>query len=304
MERIWIGLAAVVVLAGCSVEIIHDVREGEANEILTALHRQGITAQKKRLTQGGTSSYTVTVGRDEAIKAWQVLRQENLPRPKRSGLGEVFGNSGLIPTATQQRALMRHALAGELSETLQSVEGVLEARVHVVLPERDPLAPPDAEKTRPKASVLLRTRGKAPIKPAEVKTLVAGGVKGLEPDHVSVVMVAAGQQGKRHKDDAIASLAHVGPFAVAAGSRSTLLTTLIIGLALLVALGLTTLLLLRRSRALVSQLKERPPQGSLRAERLESSLSLLGRSLSGSSGSTTRSTGSSVRATGEGKDSY
>jgi type III secretion protein J len=290
-----------MLLAGCSVEIIHELKEGEANEILTALYRRGITAQKKRLAEGGTASYAVTVGRDEAIQAWQVLRQESLPRPKRRGLGEVFGNSGLIPTATQQRALMHHALAGELSETLQSVEGVLEARVHVVLPERNPLAPPDAERTRPKASVLLRTRGKATIREAEVKALVAGGVTGLEPDQVSVVMIAAVQQEKRQKIDVAARLVHVGPFAVAAGSRGALLTTLITGLALLVALGSATLVLLRRSRALASQPRERAPQGSLRAERLESSLSLLERSLSGSPGS---ATSARARATGEGKDSY
>lgn len=291
-------LSALVILAqvGCSVEIIHDLQESQANEILAALNSQGVSGEKLRVAQGSKASYTVSVGRGDAVTAWRVLREQNLPRPKLKGLGEVFGKTGLIPTATQERALMHHALAGELSKTLRSVDGVLEARVHVVLPTRDPLAPTDQPLPGPKASVLLHVGAEPPLQTAQVQQLVAGAIKGLKPAAVSVIMVKA-QTGekKRARGAAAAVLARVGPFSVAAGSRNALLATLIAGVMVIGVLALAVLLVLRRSRRIAAEIAaDARGEGSLSMARLDSSLGLLSRSV----------TRGRSRATGAGKDSY
>jgi type III secretion protein J len=281
-------------IAGCSVEIIHDVEESTANEVLATLQRSGIDGEKLRSVQGSKATYTVAVPRGQAAEAWKILRRENLPRPAQEGLGEVFGKTGLVPTATQERALMHHALAGELSRTLQSVRGVLEARVHLVLPARDPLAPPDAPQSPSKASVLLRVSGKCPLEREAVQRLVAGSVKDLKTEAVSVVIVE--QEAGRHAAGAgDAAASSVGPFKVAPGSRGGLLLTLVGALVLVAFLGVVAIVLLRRNRRLLGQLQQsRSYDGSGgTASRLDSSLSLLERSL-GSRGS---------RATGEGKGS-
>jgi len=284
-----------VVLAqtGCDVELIHELQEREANEILATLSGRGLDGQKVTDAQGSKTTYTVTVGRGDAVKAWQVLREQNLPRPRGTGLGEVFGKTGLIPTATQERALMHHALAGELSRTLQSVEGILDARVHVVLPTRDPLVAPEQVQPGPKASVLLRVRGGGapPLSQDQVKQLVAGAVKELTPQAVSVVMIrsAAGRAGAAGAAD-LGALARVGPFRVEAGTRGLLLVTLIAAVMLVLMLALTVLLLVRRNRRLAVQVARgggTDVEGSLSAARLDSSMGLLGRSVSG--GATRRS---------------
>ena len=229
----------VLALGGCRAEIVHDLDEPQANQILDVLNRRAIGARKSRVTRGSAATYTVSVARGDAPRAWRVLREHNLPRPKTKGVGELFGNVGLVPTATQERALMHQALAGELSRTLQRVDGVRDARVHVVLPEKKPFASGDSKAPEPRASVLLKVGKHAPLTAGEVKRLVAGAVDGLDEKRVSVVIVKApaAAGGKQHEAPRLAS---VGPFDVAPGSRGPLLATLIALLVLRVpvALGL------------------------------------------------------------------
>src|SRR6185312_12407518 len=107
---------------------------------------------------------------------------------KVQGLDDVFSSSGMIPTAGEEKAKLLTGLSGELTRTLQSMPGVVDARVQVVLPDENPLLD-KSEQNPPTASVLLRYRGdRSPLTEAEVKSLVAKGIEGLSPDQVAVVL--------------------------------------------------------------------------------------------------------------------
>ena len=278
----WLSMvASLVALSGCDVELLHDLDEGEANAVLVALDRVGIAGTKGRVTSGNKASYTVSVGRADASRAWGVLRRLNLPRPRQRGIAEVFGKSGLVPTATQERAMMRHAVAAELTRTLQSLEGVRAARVHVVLPRRDPLAPADAARPRPRASVLLKVGKASPLSEAQIKKLVAGGVDGLAVDAVSVIISRS--RGRRATESVpLAATTSVGPFEVATGSRVSLLATLIVLVVICFGLAAVVLLLGRRNRALR---RARAAASTMRPAELDSSMSLLARSIGSRAGS-------------------
>jgi type III secretion protein J len=279
-------LLAPLLLAGfcaCSVPILHDVDEGEANGVIAVLQRQGISARKERVASGSKATYVIEVAKSDAPKAWQILREHNLPRQKPHGLGEVFGKPTLVPTAQQERAMMRHALAGEITRTLHAVEGVRQARVHIVIPRKDPLAPPDKAKPEPRAAVLLKVDGESPLKVAEVKRLVSGSVEGLEPARVSVVISNQRPKPKTHKAPAVA-MSSVGPFAVAADSRAGLLVTLVLLLLLLLGAALGALLLWVRYRGLKRRLSDQ--DSSRPRPQLEASLSMLDRSFHRTEGGT------------------
>lgn len=279
IARLTVPLALVLVLASCAVEIVHDLEELEANQLLASLQQQGIPAEKTRTVQGSTASYSLKVPGGQASKAWRIMREQNLPRPKRLGLGEVFAKPSLVPTATQERALLHHALGEEIAKTLQSVEGVVEARVHLVLPVRDPLAPGDAPRPAPRASALVRATAPAPIAREEVQRLVAGAVDGLKPEDVTVVIVT----GARPAPAAAAELARLGPFLVAEGSAGALKLTLIAAFALVGLLALGVVIALARQRALARRLAAEPsppPPSDTFSRHVDSSLGLIGRSLS------------------------
>jgi len=99
----------------------------------------------------------------------------------------VFANSGMIPTATEEKARLLVGISGEINRTLKSVAGIVDARTLVVLPDSSPLVD-KSERVPPTASVLIKYRGQEiPLNEDDVKKLVARAVEGLQPENVAVV---------------------------------------------------------------------------------------------------------------------
>ncbi len=101
---------------------------------------------------------------------------------------EIFdrGNDLAVTDFDQQVKLTR-ALEGELARTIVSVRGITHARVHLVLPHREPFA---HNRQRAGASVMLTIPRRQALTPEAIQSvvnLVAAGVPGLRPQDVTVV---------------------------------------------------------------------------------------------------------------------
>jgi type III secretion protein J len=243
-----VAVMAVVGAAACSTNVLHGVDERSANEATSALERAGIGAEKAADEGGGSTgaSYTVRVAHGDSSRAVDLLRALGLPRDHRRGFSETYGQPSLIPTPSEERARYLDALSGEIERTLESADGVVSARVHLVLEESDPLNPEAKPRTPARAAVLLRARpGRAPLSEAEVQKLVAGSVPGLVPSAVAVVSVAVGDPN----DTAAAPLVALGPLRMTPGTRPLLLVGLLAALAVLGALAALLLYIARRLSA-------------------------------------------------------
>ncbi|MCX2698468.1 type III secretion system inner membrane ring lipoprotein SctJ [Ochrobactrum chromiisoli] len=174
-------------LAGCEVDLYTDLAEREANSMVAVLERNGVPAGRALQEDGRMK---VTVDRDRFAEAVRVLEDAGLPKQKFASMGEVFQRDGLVASPVQERAQMLYALSEELSKTVSEIDGVLSARVHIVLPDNDPLR---REAASSSASVFIRHEAGLAIDPLipQIKTLVANGIAGLSYDKVSVVPVAA-----------------------------------------------------------------------------------------------------------------
>ncbi|MBN2575157.1 MAG: secretion protein [Deltaproteobacteria bacterium] len=234
----------VVTALGCSAPIQHGLEEGAANEMLTSLERAGISARKSRDDDG---AFTVRVARADVVGAIEHLRTQGLPRGKRLGLGDVYKQPSLIPTQTEERARYAEALAGDVSRTLENVDGVALARVHLVLPELDALSADGKPRVAAQAAVLLKTRPgqPVPISEADVQKLVAASVPGLLPAAVSVVVAPAVAAPAGRQSGLVA----LGPLRMTADSRNLLLAGAAALFALLAALAVLVLVLARRVAA-------------------------------------------------------
>jgi len=222
-----LGLVLAAV-AACSVPVAGGLDEGDANRVVVALDRAAIDATKEvdPLVEG---KFRVMVTRDDAARALGTMRSEELPRPHAPGVMDTLDRGALVPSSAQEHAQLVTGIAGDLARTLEGVDGVLSARVHLNVAPPDPLRLGPAPRTT--ASVLLEHRGTSPpLTDVAVARLVAGGVADLAPADVAVVFVSR----TALPIAAEAELRHVGPIAVTRASMRALQAALA-GLILVVA---------------------------------------------------------------------
>jgi type III secretion protein J len=187
MRRVLILLPLLLLLAGCRTSLFEGLDEDQANHIIAALSHHGINGYKER---NADQSWNISVDDTDAVVATELASAYALPRGGHSNLGELFKRQGLISSPEEDRVLYVYGLSQELSETLEKMDGVLLARVHIVLPEKDPMDP--AQDTPPSASVMMRYRSEYNLEPMRerIRALVAGSVEGLTPARVSLTLLA------------------------------------------------------------------------------------------------------------------
>ncbi|MBV8071586.1 MAG: flagellar M-ring protein FliF [Acidobacteriaceae bacterium] len=153
----------------------------ESSQIIEQLGAQHIPYE---LTGQGTE---VFVPAEVVPRARVLLAREGLPSGGSVGY-EIFDRgNGLATTEFEQNINETRALEGEIARTIRAVNGVRGARVHLVLPRREPFsrAPQEAQ-----ASVLLTIAGEARIDREGVQAivnLVAAAVPGLKPNNIAII---------------------------------------------------------------------------------------------------------------------
>lgn len=129
----------------------------------------------------------ITVPTDQVARARMLLAKEGLPSGGSIG-NELFDRAdGLTASAFQQGISQSRALEGELARTIRSLNGVRAARVHLVLPKREPFA---RDRQEAQASVVLSMGGAARLDRDGVQAvvnLVAAAVPGLKLQNIAVV---------------------------------------------------------------------------------------------------------------------
>lgn len=178
-------------LAGCTRQLETGLTENDAQQIVVLLRENGInaTTELDPTQKKDTAAWLVNVRgqSDTVVRAWKILSENGLPREKVKGLDDVFANAGMIPTAAEEKARLLSGLDGELTRTLDSLPGVVDARVQVVLPDNTPLLD-KSEQSPPTASALVQFQGdQPPLKDVEIKSLIAKSIEGLTPENVAVV---------------------------------------------------------------------------------------------------------------------
>jgi len=184
-----LALLAVLVVMAMSARdadyrvLFPQLSDKDGGAVIDRLAQMGVPY---KFAEGG-STILVPAGRVHELR--MKLAQAGLPSAHAGGSSgyELLDKNSFGQTQVQERMRIQRAIEGELTTTIQSIESVKAARVHLALPAQSGFF---REQQKPSASVVLtlhagRTLDRAQV--AGIVKLVSGSVPELGPKAVSVV---------------------------------------------------------------------------------------------------------------------
>ncbi|TDI89540.1 MAG: flagellar M-ring protein FliF [Caldithrix sp.] len=152
----------------------------DVSNILDDLKGNGIPY---KLKNGGT---TVLVPKKDVYELRIKYAGKNMISTGAVGY-ELFDKNNLGLTDFMQKVNLKRALEGELANTINQIDAVMKARVHLVMPER---ALFEDEENQTTASVILKLRSRSALERQQVlgiQQLIAGSVEGLKTENIIII---------------------------------------------------------------------------------------------------------------------
>jgi flagellar M-ring protein FliF len=184
-----LGLVGVVIFSMLVVSI-YSFRQPVRSVLYSGLDKADVSAIGAALSEVGIpfdvseTGDTVLVDFGKTAQARMLLAERGLPKSDKSGyeLFDQMGSLGL--TSFMQQVTKVRALEGELVRTIQQLDGIKSARVHLALKADGVLR---NSENKPTASVVIRIDGTPKEALAStIRHLVAAAIPGLQADQVMV----------------------------------------------------------------------------------------------------------------------
>ncbi|WP_148615846.1 flagellar basal-body MS-ring/collar protein FliF [Nocardioides rubriscoriae] len=156
-----------------------DLSASDASAVVDELDAQGV---KYELADGGTM---IMVPRDVVYQTRIDLSAQGIPEGSDGGYS-LLDNQGLATSDFQEQTDFKRAMEGELANTIEAIDGVDTAVVHLALPKKEVFSDSQQPAT---ASVLVDTKPGVTLEQQQVQAvvnLVAASVEGLDPGKVTV----------------------------------------------------------------------------------------------------------------------
>jgi len=167
------------ITAPTQAPLFSNLAASDAAAIVEELNAAGVSYE---LTDGGQ---TIMVAKDAVYDLRLQMSGQGLPAGQDTGYA-LLDEQGITTSEFQQEVTYKRALEGELSKTLESLDGVNEAIVSVALPKEEVFVTDQAE---PTASVLLDLAAGTQLSGEQIQAvtnLVSSSVEKMTPEQVTV----------------------------------------------------------------------------------------------------------------------
>jgi|GEM_PF-3259840 type III secretory pathway lipoprotein EscJ len=191
IAKIRIFLYSLITFFGvaCKQEILHDLSEQEANRLLAKLHSESLSLHSESLfpikKQQSNGQWSIAVEDDQVAKAVTILDNLKLfapsPDSKVESTSSIFASNEDIRLAFEQRK------GNDIAHTLKGLADVLQAKVHLNIPNSVKRFGGATTNEESSASVILIVDPNFNITAEEIKGLVGGAV-GIPQERVQVLL--------------------------------------------------------------------------------------------------------------------
>lgn len=181
-----IVLAVGGLLAGCKDELYSNLSESEANQMMAILLAHSIATDK----ESDKTGFALDVDQGDMLRAIAVLRDSGFPKQEHQSIAKIFQKSGIMSSPFEERVRYIYALGQEVAGTLSHIDGVVDARVNIVLPEKPELGQPVKPSS---AAVFIKYSPGVDLDyfVPQIKRLVSSSIEGLDYSAVTVVLTEA-----------------------------------------------------------------------------------------------------------------
>ena len=190
VRRCLLLVVTALLLAGCDMtELYSKLDEQEGNEMLALLLQHNISSRKRSAKDNMVS---LDVNSHKIPAAMELLRKNGYPKDKFSTFKDLFNSDKLISTPYEDRTRYTYGLSQELADTLSRVDGVMMARVHLVIPAADNK---DKEAKVASAAVFIKYNPNYDMEEhiPKIRSVVASGIESIEYENVNVALFPAEQ---------------------------------------------------------------------------------------------------------------
>ncbi|MEG3084275.1 flagellar basal-body MS-ring/collar protein FliF [Sphingomonas sp. PB2P12] len=181
-----VGLIAAAALAWMSLStptqktLFSGLPDSDKAAVTSAL----TTANIKSRIDDGTGA--LTVSEEDYSRAKMLLAGQGLPKAAPGGYA-ILDQLPMGVSRAVEGERLRQARESELAKSIEEIDAVAEARVHLAMPEASVFVRDNAA---PSASVILKLQGGRSLSEAQVSSiinLVASSVPGMKPEAVTIV---------------------------------------------------------------------------------------------------------------------
>ena len=181
----WLALLCLM-LVGCrQPSLLEGLDQQQVNEVISVLQRNNITATK---VDNGKTGYSVQIAQGDFAAAVDLLALYSLPSRPRVEIAQMFPADSLVASPRAEKARLYSALEQRLEQSLNTLEGVVSARVHV---SYDLETGESGRKVAPihvSALVVYERDSEPQLLISDIKRFLKNSFSGMDYEHISVVL--------------------------------------------------------------------------------------------------------------------
>lgn len=187
--RFLIIFSAVSLLSACEqYQLLNNLTQIQANQVLDILLQHNIDGQKKGDVKSG---YSIYVSSNDNAAALSVINQYHLPAAADVEISQALPGDSMISSPDAQQARIISFQEQRLAQTLKLITGVVDAKVHISYPEFN--GELTGKKNITHAGILISYKGQDDknLLISQIKSLIKNSLDDILYENISVVIFPA-----------------------------------------------------------------------------------------------------------------